>query len=224
MSLAALAPELIALFREAGFTADGIAAHLGPDASEAMHRGEPAAVRYAAADDSRLSRLIRFFVLRDPLPATGLADLVGASLATRLIDAGAVRANRSGTVLPVLDIRPHVIVGENRWVFSDADASMTQHVPGPDHVLGVGAASLSLLQSTPVTPVDSVLDLGTGSGVQALGQVGVAARITATDIHPRALELAAATFAGADARVELLQGPWFEPVAGSTLVSSAPAE
>ncbi len=216
MSLAALAPELITLFREAGFTADGIAAHLGPNATEAMHRGEPAAVRYVASDDSLLSRLIRFFVLRDALPATALADLVGASLATRLLDAGAVRADRTGTVTPVLDIRPHVIVGENRWVFSDADASMTQHVPGPDHVLGVGAASLSLLQSTPVTPVDTVLDLGTGSGVQALGQVGIAAHITATDIHPRALELAAATFAGADAHVELLQGPWFEPVAGRT--------
>ena len=215
-ALPALAPELTAFFRQAGFTADGIAAHLGPDATEALHRGEPATVRYATGDGSLLSRLIRFFVLRDPLPATALADLLGASLATRLIDAAAVRADRSGTLTPVLDIRPHVIVGENRWVFSDADASVTQHVPGPEHVLGVGAASLSLLQSTPVTPVDTVLDLGTGSGVQALGQVGIAGQITATDIHPRALDLAAATFAGAGAEVELLQGPWFEPVAGRT--------
>ena len=73
MSLAALAPELTALFADAGFTADGIAAHLGPDATEALHRGEPAAVRYAAADDSTLSRLIRVFVLRDAVPATELA-------------------------------------------------------------------------------------------------------------------------------------------------------
>ncbi|WP_460490900.1 DUF7059 domain-containing protein, partial [Corynebacterium nasicanis] len=181
---------------------------------EALHRGEPAAVRYAAGDDSVLSRLIRVFVLRDAVPATELADLLGATLATRLIDAHAVTVDRSGTARLVLDIRPHVIVGENRWVFSDADASMTQHVPGPEHVLGVGAASLSLLHSTPVTPVDTVLDLGTGSGVQALGQVGTAERITATDIHPRALDLAAATFAGAGASVELLQGAWFEPVAG----------
>lgn len=214
MSLAALAPELTALFADAGFTADGIAAHLGPDATEALHRGEPAAVRYAAADDSTLSRLIRVFVLRDAVPATELAELLGATLATKLIDARAVTVDRSGTVRLVLDIRPHVIVGENRWVFSDADASMTEHVPGPDHVLGVGAASLSLLQSTPVTPVDTVLDLGTGSGVQALGQLGTAEQVTATDIHPRALELAAATFAGAGAQVELLQGAWFEPVAG----------
>lgn len=212
--LSALAPELTALFHTAGFTAGGIAGHLGPSYTEAMHRGEPAAVRYATSDGSTLSRLIRVFILRDPVPATELADLVGASLATRLLDAGAAVADHHGTVQLVLDIRPHVIVGDNRWVFSDADAAMTEHVPGPEHVLGVGAASLSLLQSTPVTPVGSVLDLGTGSGVQALGQVGVAEVVTATDLHPRALDLAEATFTGAGAQVELLEGPWFEPVAG----------
>jgi len=207
-----LAAELTAFFAEAGFTADGLAAHLGPDALDALYRGEPAAVRYATADDSALSGLIRAFILRDPLPATALADLVGASLAARLIDARVAHADPHGTVRLALDIRPHVIVGEDRWVFSDPDAALTVRVPGPDHVLGVGAASLSLLQSTPVTPVDSVLDLGTGSGVQALGQLGAA--VTATDVHPRALDLAEATFAGAGADVELLEGPWFEPVAG----------
>lgn len=211
-----LAPELTAFFDAAGFTAGGVAGHLGPDHTEAMHRGEPAAVRYATDDGSTLSRLIRVFILRDALPATELADLVGASLATRLLDSGAAAADRNGTVRMVLDVRPHIIVGADRWVFSDADASMTRHVPGPDHVLGVGAASLSLLQSTPVTPVGSVLDLGTGSGVQALGQFGLAESITATDVHPRALDLAEATFAGAGAPVELLEGPWFEPVAGRT--------
>lgn len=211
-----LAPELTAYLEATGFTAGGLAGHLGPEYTDAMHRGEPAAVRYAASDGSTLSRLIRVFILRDALPATELADLLGASLATRLLDSGAAVADRSGMVRMALDIRPHVIVGANRWVFSDADASMTPHVPGPDHVLGVGAASLSLLQSTPLTPVESVLDLGTGSGVQALGQFGLAGSITATDVHPRALDLAEATFAGADAPVELLEGPWFEPVVGRT--------
>ena len=90
------------------------------------------------------------------------------------------------------------------------------HVPGPDHVLGVGAASLSLLQSTPVSPVSSVLDLGTGSGVQLLGQIECAEKITATDVHERALDLATATIAAAGEgdKVELLPGSWFEPVAG----------
>ncbi len=213
-ALTDLAPELTRIFAGAGFTADGIAAHLGPDITEALHRGEPAAVRHAASGRSRLSRLIRMFILRDPTPATGVAELLGAVLTTRLIDAGVFRADGNGTLTAALDIRPHVIVGQQRWVFSDPDASMTDHVPDRDHVLGVGAASLSLLQSTPVSPVSSVLDLGTGSGVQALAQLSCAETVTATDVHPRALDLAEATFAGAGAEVELLEGPWFEPVAG----------
>ncbi len=76
-----------------------------------------------------------------------------------------------GVVYFAFDIRPHIIVGENRLVFSDVDAGLVDHVPGPGPVLGVGAASLSLLQSTPQTPVESALDLGTGSGVQLLGQL-----------------------------------------------------
>lgn len=99
-------------------------------------------------------------------------------------------------------------------IFSDADASMTQHVPGPEHVLGVGAASLSLLQATPTSPGGRVLDLGTGSGIQVLGQAGLASSITATDVHPRALDFAEATLIDSDIEAELLEGSWFEPVQG----------
>lgn len=209
--LTELAQQLSPLLFRAGFTADGIAGHLGPAITEAMHRGEPAAVRYATRSRTTLDRLIRTFILRDPLTSPELAELVGRELAGSLIDAG-VFSDAGEELRAVLDIRPHVIFGTDRLVYSDADAAMTEHVPGPDHVLGVGAASLSLLQATPTTPVGTVLDLGTGSGVQALGQLESAAHITATDLHPRALDFADATLAGAG--VELLEGPWFEPVAG----------
>lgn len=210
-----LAPELVRVFQDTGFTADGIAAYVGPDVHAALYRREPAVVRRATADGSRFAGLIRTFILRDPLPATAFADLVGASLAASLIDARVADVDPHGTVRVTLDVQPHTIVGVNRWVFSDGDATFTGQAPGADHVVGVGGASLSLLQATPATPTGSVLDLGTGSGVQALGQVGYAESITATDIHPRALDLAEATFAGAGATdIELLEGPWFEPVAG----------
>lgn len=211
-----LAPELIELFEQAGFTADGIAGHLGPECYEAMHRGEPAAVAIGAAGDSQLDQLIRLFILHEEVPATELADVVGARLAANLLDSGVAMVDEHGSVRIGLDIRPHVIMGKNRWIFSDVDASLVDHVPGPDHVLGVGSASLSLLQSTPVSPVNTVLDLGTGSGVQILGQLECAESITATDIHQRALDLARATItaANAESQVTLAQGPWFEPVAG----------
>ncbi|MBC3185411.1 class I SAM-dependent methyltransferase [Corynebacterium sp. zg-331] len=211
---------LVPLLRDAQFTAAGIRRHLGPEATGALHRGEPAAVRRATLDDSRLSFLVRFFLLHDELPWERCLDALGAEACQSLRKAEALVAcaDRARTTI---DVYPHVLSGRDQWVFSDADASMIAHVPGPDHVLGVGAASISLLDSVPTSPVDSVLDLGTGSGVQALGQIPYARRITATDVHPRALDFARATFRGAataeDAafpEIEVRAGSWFEPVAG----------
>ncbi|TDC55202.1 methyltransferase domain-containing protein, partial [Actinomadura sp. KC345] len=77
-------------------------------------------------------------------------------------------------------------------------------------------------------PVDNLLDLGTGCGVQAVHLAGrsPAGRITATDVNPRALELAAMSFAlsGVD-DAELLQGSLMEPVQGrrfDLIVSNPP--
>lgn len=214
--LAKLAPELADVFTAAGFSTDELAGYLGPEVTEALFRGEPAPVALAAHGETQMELLIRFFLLHEHLPATLLAEAVGACLATQLLDAKVALADAHGKAYIALDVRPHTIVGANRLIFSDVDASLVAHVPGPDHVLGVGAASLSLLQSTPVSPVSSVLDLGTGSGVQLLGQLECADKVTATDVHGRALDLAQATIAasGESKKVELLQGSWFDPVAG----------
>ncbi len=59
----------------------------------------------------------------------------------------------------------------------------------------------------------TLLDLGTGNGVQALHASRHAERITATDVSPRALALARATFDLNGLDVELLEGEWFDPVA-----------
>lgn len=215
-ALIELSAGLRARFLAAEFTADSVAAHLGPEINEAFHRGEPGAVASATADDSALSRMIRLFLLRRPTPLIDVERLLGSGQAEALIAAEAAVRVGTDQLQVVLDFRPHVLAGQNYWVVSDADSSMTAHIPGPDHVLGVGSASVSLLQATPVSKVGTVLDLGTGSGALALSQVESASAITATDIHPRALSMAAATLAinGVTDRVELLRGPWFEPVRG----------
>ena len=64
-----LAQELVTVFDKAGFNSHGIAAHLGPQATEALYRGEPAAVEVATAHGSQMDLLIRLFLLHEPMPA-----------------------------------------------------------------------------------------------------------------------------------------------------------
>lgn len=201
-SLGNVAPALRAVFIKHGFTTAGISDFLGPAGTGAWRRGEPAAVRRLCTGDAPLAVLIRAFILKDRVDESVLRGLIGDEAFDAVTCDGRVAC----------DIVPHVLGEHDWWVFSDVDASMVQHVPGRDHVLGVGAASLSLLDTVPLGPVDSLLDLGTGSGVQLAGQLGVAKHAVGTDVHPRALDFARATLAGHD--VELLEGSWFEPVAG----------
>ena len=104
------------------------------------------------------------------------------------------------------------------WVVSDLTPGLdglAQRV-GCDHVLGISAASTSLAQLTLRAPVGSALDLGTGCGVQALHLAEHCRRVVATDVNRRALRLARfnADLNGVGDRVEVVEGTYFEPVAG----------
>jgi len=83
----------------------------------------------------------------------------------------------------------------------------------PGYVMGVTNAARSLAYLTPRRPVGTVLDLGTGSGIQAVLAAHHAERVVATDVSERALSLARATVdLNGLTNVELRQGSWFEPV------------
>jgi methylase of polypeptide subunit release factors len=103
-----------------------------------------------------------------------------------------------------------------------------------DVVLGVGGASTTLAGLMVPTPVERALDLGTGSGIQALHASRFAKHVTATDVNPRALHIASLKLALSGApesltgapEPELRQGSLFEPVAGEApydlIVSNPP--
>jgi SAM-dependent methyltransferase len=96
----------------------------------------------------------------------------------------------------------------------------------PLYVMGITVAARSLAWFTPRSRVASVLDLGTGSGVQAVCAAHHAERVVAVDINWRSVSMARASVElNGLGNVEVRSGSWFEPVKGEQfdlIVSNPP--
>jgi methylase of polypeptide subunit release factors len=212
--------DVRAAFDAADYTADGVAALLGPMAGAALARNETVPARRACtAGEHPAAGLVRMFLLQDPVPAAQLPTALlaaGTRLGLVATDGDEVRAR--------LDVRPH---DEGFWVVSDLGSGLDGrvHPVAADHVLGVGGASVSLAELTVRHPVRAALDLGTGCGVQALHLSRHAEHVVATDVLPRALDLAAYGAALSGVEVDLREGDMLAPVAGERfdlIVSNPP--
>ncbi|OLT23396.1 SAM-dependent methyltransferase [Pseudonocardia sp. CNS-139] len=216
----AVAGALRTALRRAGYTTDGVRDLLGHSAHAALGRGEVEPAFRASRDGGELGVLVRLLLLGaaepDAAVTAALAPLAPADAAA----AGLLVPEGTGW-RAALDLRPYGDDDGDWWVLADLDARRQQR----DHVTGVGAASVTLAAATVRRPVGTLLDLGTGCGVQALHAGRHAAAVTATDVAPRALAMARATFALNELDVELLDGPWLAPVAGrrfGQIVSNPP--
>lgn len=213
----------------AGYDADHVPDLLGVDAHHALGRGHrwPAlhVTARAAAAGSSLATLTRLFLLgTDEAPDAVAAALPGLGVDSGL-ECGVLEPAAAGRVRAAVDIRPHADDRRSYLVVSDFDSDSR---PGPvraDHVLGIGAASVTLARMVIRRPVGRVLDLGTGCGIQALHCAAHSDSITATDTNPRALALAGATAQLNGQSWDLRRGSLFEPVAGEQfdlIVSNPP--
>lgn len=208
-----LAPLLRESFLRCGYEADTLLSTLGDDAHAALGRGEAVPVRRSLPATGDLSTLVRLLLLGDPCPRADVEAALAPASLDQAVGAGLLTES-DGQVTAALDVRPIDMGAGNRWLFSDLDGSMRHRETDHEHVLGVGHASLSLLQATPTTHVGSVLDIGTGCGVQAVHARAYADSVTATDISARAILLARAGAAMNGVDIEFHTGSWFEPVAG----------
>lgn len=87
--------------------------------------------------------------------------------------------------------------------------------PAADAVVGLGPAPRTLAWLTPRRRRRRALDLGTGNGIQALLAAAHCDQVVATDINPRAVDLARANAVrNGIANIEVRHGDLFEPVAG----------
>ncbi len=222
----ALDPERIALLRRdliaAGFTVDGLRDRWGAVADAALGRGDrvPAlrALVAGAASDP-LAVLGRLFVLGgDVAPDPVAAALPGLGLegATRL---GLIAPEHDDSVRALIDLRPYTVVDSagvaSWWIASDLGESVLGGALRTDHVLGVGGASATLSGILLPDEVGTAVDLGTGSGIQALHASRFARRVIATDISHRALAFARFTAELCGVRtIEFRYGDLWRPLGG----------
>ncbi|MEV5956511.1 class I SAM-dependent methyltransferase [Streptomyces sp. NPDC051987] len=212
-------PDVAARLRTAllgaSFTADGLLDLLGAPAYAALARSETVPALRATRGDTPLETLVRLFLLQQPVPHARVADFLPVG---DLLDSRWLTRVGGDEVAATVDVRPYGgSDGEDWFIVSDLGCAVggaggigRRH---EEVVLGVGGASTTLVGITVRTPVASALDLGTGSGIQALHAAQHATRVTATDLNPRALHITALTLAlsGAPA-ADLREGSLFEPV------------
>ncbi|WP_332761795.1 DUF7059 domain-containing protein [Pseudarthrobacter sp.] len=195
-----------------------------------------------------LAAVVRLWLLAEPQTRETLDAALPGIRADGLIELGLLEPvpgpDRPGPGLPAADqpaqgllqakadLRPYGwdangdgSGGAELWVASDLAAHQQAGMLRHDHVLGIGQASTTLVQTTVRRHVAKALDLGTGCGIQSFHLLHHAEHVTATDISERALAFtrfnlllnAEALHLDPDRledRVSLRLGSLLEPVAG----------
>ena len=227
----ALCRDLAADLSAARFRSEALRAMWGVEADDAIGRGLRApALRAIRERDDALAVLARLLVFGVGQPLAAVDAALPRVGARGLVALGLVAVD-ADVVAPLAVIRPqsfHDDRGPGEWLLaSDLDEiALGGGALAEDHVLGAGGASLTLAGLQLPTPVPTVLDLGTGCGIQALRARRFADRVVATDISRRALRFAElnAALAGATG-IETRAGSLFDPVAGEVfdrIVSNPP--
>lgn len=217
-------------FLAADFTADGLLELLGAPAYAALARSETVPALRATRGDSPLETFVRLFLLQGSASSARVGAALPGDTVRHCVDAGWLTQDGED-VRATVDVRPYGGPGGEDWfIVSDLGCAVGgaggigSHEEGV--VLGVGGASTTLAGITVRTPVETALDLGTGSGIQALHAAQQATQVVATDLNPRALCCTRLTLALSGVpEAELLEGSLFEPVGDRTfdlIVSNPP--
>ncbi|MCD4548896.1 MULTISPECIES: DUF7059 domain-containing protein [unclassified Schaalia] len=120
---------------------------------------------------------------------------------------------------------PDTVRAYNWWVISDLPQAVTGRSVHPDHVMGIGGATTSLLTMTIRNPQEKALDLGCGCGIQALYLTTHTRHVVATDLSERACAITRFNAALNNVELDVRCGSLYEPVQGEKfdlIVSNPP--
>lgn len=161
------------------------------------------------AGGSPYEALVRLFALARAVPEDAARAALAPAELEWLAAIGLLRTCEGGVraevaLTPVGDL----------YVVQDFSPQVAGRPSARDQVATVSPASLTLGDLTVRRQGETALDLGTGSGIQALWAARHARHVVATDTSPRALNLAAfAARLNGLPNVEVRQGSLFQPVA-----------
>jgi SAM-dependent methyltransferase len=160
------------------------------------------------ASASPYHSLVRLFLLGQAVRMEAAEAALAPFLVERLLNIGLL--NRSDQMVGSVARLGRF---EDLVIAHDFSHETTGQPPSVDHVLGGGAASITLANLTPRFPVQSVLDLGTGCGIQALLASRHADHVIGVDSNPRALNFAAFNaHVNGVKNISLREGNLYEPV------------
>lgn len=183
--------------------------------SESSPGDAPVHARRLGDDDQAM--LVRLFLLGIEVETARAERALAPAGVSALAQAGFLEV-AGGGVRATIRITPF----EGVLVAHDPESI---YEPDADVVTGLNSAARTLASLTPRPEVATALDLGTGSGVQALLLARHAGHVVATDVNERALAYTAlgAALSGLD-NVECREGSFFDPVDGDRfdLIASNP--
>jgi hypothetical protein len=211
-----LNPDFICRVRDvlakAGFTEKGVLARLGVDQTLRIAPKEIPRLLRLTSEGTPLDTLIRLLVFGVEVDLTAAEQALQPMTLGSWCDGGLLRVQERGVGAPIslfphggfliaCDLPPHRLAGNIR----------------ANHVNGPGLISSWLLNATIEQKVTSVLDLGTGCGIQGMNCSIHSEKVVCTDINPRALNLASfnVSLNGLE-NIEVREGDLFDPVKGQT--------
>ena len=182
-----MAAALRAVLKLAGYEESAICALLRVDVLQLI---EPTHLHYYdhfVLPDSDLGNLVRLFLLRAALPGECVRALFGENLLDALINLGLLVERDGGWAsrVDLWSLEGLFLTTDHRYMVH-GEADHLDESP----VMYIGLDSRGLVHSAPRTPCRRVLDLCTGSGVQALIASRYASEAVGVDLNPRAIRFA----------------------------------
>jgi SAM-dependent methyltransferase len=200
-------PAIVELRRAldaAGYTAEGIPRALGLDGPFTRETAEISYYVRLLPPGEPISALVKLFLLDVPVARAEAEAALAVDRAERL---GLVEV-AGNEVRGLVDLVPRekLLVASDRF----RDDRLPERT---DHVYGPTSPTRALASLTVRRPVSRALDLGTGSGIQAILAAPHAERVVGTDVNPRALRFVRFNaIANGVSNLNLREGDLFEPV------------